>query len=69
MARFMIANLQMGTIDGKRILSGKARAEMQATQFRNHPKFRAGLTAFRKRSKMVCASSNTAAAMATAIRL
>ena len=38
MARFMIANLQMGTIDGKRILSGKAAREMQATQFRNHPK-------------------------------
>jgi len=38
MARFMIANLQMGTIDGKRILSGKSTREMQATQFRNHPK-------------------------------
>jgi len=38
MARFMIANLQMGAIDGKRILSGKAAREMQATQFRNHPK-------------------------------
>jgi CubicO group peptidase (beta-lactamase class C family) len=38
MARFMIANLQMGTIDGKRILSGKAAREMQATQFRNHPR-------------------------------
>lgn len=38
MARFMIANLQLGTIDGKRILSEKAAREMQATQFRNHPK-------------------------------
>jgi hypothetical protein len=38
MARFMIANLQMGRIDGKRILSEKAAREMQATQFRNHPK-------------------------------
>jgi len=38
MARFMIANLQYGTIDGKRILSAKAAREMQATQFRNHPK-------------------------------
>ncbi len=38
MARFMIANLQYGTIDGKRILSEKAAREMQKTQFRNHPK-------------------------------
>jgi uncharacterized protein (TIGR02246 family) len=38
MARFMIANLQYGTIDGKRILSEKAAREMQATHFRNHPK-------------------------------
>jgi CubicO group peptidase (beta-lactamase class C family) len=37
-ARFMIANLQYGTIDGKRILSEKAAREMQATHFRNHPK-------------------------------
>jgi len=38
MARFMIANLQYGAIDGKRILSEKAAREMQKTQFRNHPK-------------------------------
>lgn len=38
MARFMIANLQRGTIDGRRILSEKAAREMQATQFRNHPR-------------------------------
>jgi len=38
MARFMIANLQHGTIDGKRILSEKAAREMQATHFRNHPR-------------------------------
>jgi len=38
MARFMIANLQYGAIDGKRILSERASREMQATQFRNHPK-------------------------------
>jgi uncharacterized protein (TIGR02246 family) len=38
MARFMIANLQYGTIDGKRILSERAAREMQATHFRNHPK-------------------------------
>jgi CubicO group peptidase (beta-lactamase class C family) len=38
MARFMIANLQYGTIDGKRILSEKSAREMQATHFRNHPK-------------------------------
>ncbi|HEX8396757.1 MAG TPA: serine hydrolase [Pyrinomonadaceae bacterium] len=38
MARFMIANLQYGTIDGKRILSEKAAREMQATHFRNHPR-------------------------------
>ncbi|HYP49462.1 MAG TPA: serine hydrolase domain-containing protein, partial [Pyrinomonadaceae bacterium] len=38
MARFMIANLQYGAIDGKRILSEKAAREMQATHFRNHPK-------------------------------
>ncbi len=37
-ARFMIANLQLGTIDGKRILSERAAREMQATQFRNHPR-------------------------------
>jgi hypothetical protein len=38
MARFMIANLQYGTIDGKRILSEKAAREMQKTHFRNHPR-------------------------------
>jgi len=38
MARFMIANLQKGAIDGKRILSERAAREMQATHFRNHPK-------------------------------
>jgi uncharacterized protein (TIGR02246 family) len=38
MARFMIANLQMGTIDGNRILSVKTAREMQTTHFRNHPK-------------------------------
>jgi CubicO group peptidase (beta-lactamase class C family) len=38
MARFMIANLQGGVIDGKRILSTRAAREMQATQFRNHPR-------------------------------
>ena len=38
MARFMIANLQYGAIDDKRILSEKASREMQATHFRNHPK-------------------------------
>ncbi len=37
MARFMIANLQGGAIDGKRILSDRATREMQATHFRNHP--------------------------------
>jgi uncharacterized protein (TIGR02246 family) len=38
MARFMIANLQYGALDGKRILSEKAAREMQATHFRNHPR-------------------------------
>lgn len=38
MARFMIANLQYGAIDGKRILSEKAAREMQQTHFRNHPR-------------------------------
>jgi uncharacterized protein (TIGR02246 family) len=38
MARFIIANLQYGAIDGKRILSERAAREMQATHFRNHPK-------------------------------
>ncbi|MGI8835491.1 MAG: serine hydrolase domain-containing protein [Pyrinomonadaceae bacterium] len=38
MARFMIANLAGGALDGKRILSQRAMAEMQATHFRNHPR-------------------------------
>lgn len=37
-ARFMIANLQYGAIDGKRILSERAARDMQATHFRNHPR-------------------------------
>ena len=37
MARFMIANLQYGKLDGKRILSEKTAREMQKTHFRNHP--------------------------------
>ncbi len=38
MALFMIANLQGGAIDGKRILSERAVREMQQTHFRNHPR-------------------------------
>jgi CubicO group peptidase (beta-lactamase class C family) len=38
MARFVIANLQAGMIDGKRILSERTAREMQHTQFRNHPR-------------------------------
>jgi CubicO group peptidase (beta-lactamase class C family) len=38
MARFMIAHLQYGTVDGQRILSEKSAREMQQTHFRNHPK-------------------------------
>jgi CubicO group peptidase (beta-lactamase class C family) len=38
MARFMIAHLRYGTLDGKRILSEAAAREMQATHFRNHPR-------------------------------
>ena len=38
MARFMIAHLQYGTLEGKRILSEKSAREMQQTHFRNHPK-------------------------------
>ncbi|MFN7949901.1 MAG: serine hydrolase domain-containing protein [Blastocatellia bacterium] len=38
MARFMLAHLQLGALDGKRILSERAAREMQATHFRNHPK-------------------------------
>ncbi len=37
MARFMMANLA-GALDGKRILSKRAVADMQATHFRNHPR-------------------------------
>jgi CubicO group peptidase (beta-lactamase class C family) len=36
MARFMVAILQDGVIDGKRILSGSVARRMQKTQFRNH---------------------------------
>lgn len=36
MARFMIANLNYGVIDGKRILSKRTAREMLKTQFRNH---------------------------------
>jgi CubicO group peptidase (beta-lactamase class C family) len=38
MARFMIAHLQYGTVDSKRILSERSAREMQQTHFRNHPK-------------------------------
>lgn len=38
MARFMIANLQAGMIDGKRVLSEGSAREMQKTHFRNHPR-------------------------------
>ena len=38
MARFMIAHLQYGTLEGKRILSEKSARQMQQTHFRNHPK-------------------------------
>lgn len=38
MARFMMANLAGGELDGKRILSKRAMADMQATHFRNHPR-------------------------------
>lgn len=38
MARFMIANLQGGAIDGKRILSEQRMREMHKSQFRNHPR-------------------------------
>ncbi len=38
MARFMIANLQYGTLDRQRILSEKSAREMQQTHFRNHPR-------------------------------
>jgi len=38
MARFMIANLNRGAIDGKRFLSEGASRQMLSTQFRNHPR-------------------------------
>ena len=38
MARFMIANLNHGAIDGKRFLSERASREMLTPQFRNHPR-------------------------------
>jgi CubicO group peptidase (beta-lactamase class C family) len=38
MARFMMANLAGGTLDGKRVLSKRAWTEMQARHFRNHPR-------------------------------
>lgn len=38
MARFMLANLAGGALDGKRILSERAVREMQTTHFRNHPR-------------------------------
>jgi CubicO group peptidase (beta-lactamase class C family) len=38
MARFMIANLAAGQLDGRRILSARAMREMHATHFRNHPR-------------------------------
>jgi CubicO group peptidase (beta-lactamase class C family) len=38
MARFMIANLQGGVLDGKRILSARTAREMQTSQFRIHPR-------------------------------
>lgn len=38
MARFMIAHLQKGAYEGKRILSERAALEMQQTHVRNHPR-------------------------------
>lgn len=38
MARLMIAHLQNGVYEGKRILSERAALEMQQTHFRNHPR-------------------------------
>ena len=38
MARFMLAHLALGELDGKRILSEKAAREMHRSHFRNHPK-------------------------------
>jgi len=38
MARFMLAHLQKGHLDGRRILDDKTAAEMHSTQFSHHPK-------------------------------
>jgi CubicO group peptidase (beta-lactamase class C family) len=38
MARFMIANLNHGAIDGKRFMSETASRQMLSTQFRNNPR-------------------------------
>ena len=38
MARFMMAHLAGGALEGKRILSERATREMQRTHFRNHPR-------------------------------
>jgi CubicO group peptidase (beta-lactamase class C family) len=38
MARFMLANLSGGALDGKRILSAQAMQDMHSTHFRNHPR-------------------------------
>src|SRR6266850_6260007 len=38
MARFMLANLSGGLLEGKRILSERAIREMHSTHFRNHPR-------------------------------
>lgn len=38
MARFMLAHLAGGALDGKRILSERMTREMHKTHFRNHPK-------------------------------
>lgn len=38
MARFMLANLSGGALDGRRILSERAMREMHSSHFRNHPR-------------------------------
>jgi CubicO group peptidase (beta-lactamase class C family) len=38
MARFMLANLNGGALDGRRILSRRSMEEMHRTHFRNHPR-------------------------------
>lgn len=38
MARFMLANLSGGALEGKRILSSQAMRDMHSTHFRNHPR-------------------------------